>query len=271
MSSTHLPQLRDNPATGNTPSANDPRGKRPLILRVGRRIRPKINGWIKRFSKIPNTPFINPDFFPWIAKLEAHTDAIREEALKVLRYQNAIPPLNEISPDHARIASDGKWKSFFLYGYGFRQDENCARAPVTANLVAAIPGLNSAFFSILQPGAHIPRHKGVTNGLVTAHLGVIIPRQAEKCRIEVDDQTNYWREGKMLVFDDSMPHEVWNDTEELRCILLIQIKRPLSWPGRIIANAFIGVVRRTRFVSDARGNLDDWEAAFKRAEMNEQV
>lgn len=256
--------------TGNDSDlSSDPRGKRPLILRIGRKIRPWVNRIISRYSLIPTTPLIDPRAFAWTRGLERHADVIRDEAERILRYRGAIPPLDQISPDHARIASDGKWQSFFLYGYGFRHDENCARAPRTAAIVAQIPDLNSAFFSVLAPGAHIPRHKGVTQGLVTCHLGVIVPAKAERCRIQVGHQEAHWRQDRVLAFDDTYPHEVWNQTDELRCVLLIQVKRPVRRPGKWVADAFLGAVRRTGFVQDARRNLDRWEEAYRQAEMNE--
>ena len=35
-----------------------------------------------------------------------------------------------------------------------------------------------------------------------------------------------WREGEALIFDDSMEHEAWNESGELRVVLLFDIWRP---------------------------------------------
>ena len=186
-----------------------------------------------------------------------------------MRFRDAVPPLKEISPDHARIAGDGNWRSFFLVGYGFQVPENCARAPVTAALVKKIPDLNSAFFSILDPGAVIPRHRGVTRGLVTCHLGLSIPEPPEKCTMQVEDIDLHWNEGKWLVFDDSYFHQVHNDTDQRRIILLIQVKRPMRLLGRLVNDFALWNIRRSPFVQDARQNLGQWEKAFQQAEQNE--
>lgn len=239
---------------------------RPLSVRVGRKLRPWINRAITHSSRVPNSPVLDADLFRWTRTLSAEWHAIRAEAERVIRHQSAIPPLNEISPDHARIAADGKWRSFFLYGYGYRIDENCARAPATAALIEQVPGLNSAFFSILAPGCHIPRHKGVTKGILTCHLGLRVPARAERCRMRVEDRVVHWREGECLVFDDSQEHEVWNDTDETRVVLLLQFARPLRFPGNAIARLFLEGVRRTAFVQEARRNLGDWETAYRNAE-----
>ncbi|MFD1693056.1 aspartyl/asparaginyl beta-hydroxylase domain-containing protein [Azotobacter chroococcum] len=143
-------------------------------------------------------------------------------------------------------------------------DSGCQQCPETARILSAVPGLNSAFFSILGPGAHIPRHTGVTKRILTCHLALVTPTPAERCRIQVAEQTASWREGECLVFDDTYPHEVWNDTEETRVVLLIQFKRPLRLPGRLLGDLFLGAVRRSPFVQEARRNLSAWEQAHKR-------
>lgn len=98
-----------------------------------------------------------------------------------------------------------------------------------------------------------------------------MPRAAAACHIEVGGIDAHWRQNKELMFDDTWPHEVWNDTDELRCVLLIQIKRPVRWPGRLFSDLFLAAVRRTAFVQDARRNLGAWEQAYRQAEMNEVV
>lgn len=238
----------------------------PPLFRIGKRLRHRISGLIARSSKVGNAPTYDPKLFPWIPGLEARWPEIRAEVGALLARQEGIPPLAEISPDHRRIAPPGKWKSFFLYGYGYRSDENCARCRKTADAVSRIPGLNSAFFSILAPGAHIPRHRGVTKAILTAHLGLIVPARRRDCRMQVDEEMLSWEEGRVFVFDDTYFHEVWNETEEQRVILLVQFRRPTGWIGRLVGSAFLGGVRRSRFVQDARSSLGGWEKAMQKLE-----
>ena len=149
------------------------------------------------------------------ALLREHWEAIRDEARAVALVGNAAPSLATISPDHRAIAEVNKWRSFFLWGYGYPIHDNLARCPRTAQVVASIPGLNSAFFSILAPGTHIPDHRGVTKGLITCHLGLIVPRDGD-VRMRVHDRIVRWAEGETLVFDDTYQHEVWNETNGVR-------------------------------------------------------
>jgi beta-hydroxylase len=238
----------------------------PPLFRIGKRLRHRVSALIGRSSTVGDTPVYDPKLFGWIPELERRWPEIRAEVDSLLARQDAIPPLADISPDHRRIAPPGKWKSFFLFGYGYRSEENCARSPKTAEAVARIPGLNSAFLSILDPGAHIPRHRGVTKAILTAHLGLIVPLRREACRMQVDEEMLTWEEGKALVFDDTWFHEVWNDTDQQRVILLVQFRRPTGPIGRIVGGLFLAAVRRSRFVQDARSSLGDWEKAMRKLE-----
>ena len=233
---------------------------RPLLIRVGKRLRGLFDRLIARGSLVPNAPVLDVRAFPWTQELRDQWRAIRDEAVAVALQGDAAPSLATISPDHRAIAEVGKWRSFFLWGYGYRIDANADRCPVTTALVERIPGLNSAFFSILAPGAHIPDHRGVTKGLITCHLGLIVPRAGD-VRMRVADRVVRWAEGETLVFDDTYRHEVWNETTGTRVVLLIQFERPLRGFPKRIAEAFLGVVKRSAFVQEARANIDRWNAA----------
>jgi len=235
---------------------------RPLIIRIGKHLRGIFDRLIASSSIVANDPVLDVRHFAWTAMLRDHWQAIRDEATAVALRGQASPSLATISPDHRSIAEVDKWRSFFLWGYGYPIDDNLARCPRTRDIVERIPGLNSAFFSILAPGTHIPEHRGVTKGLITCHLGLIVPREGN-LRMRVDDRVVRWSEGETLVFDDTYPHEVWNDTEETRVGLLVQFERPLRNPGKWIADLFLRIVRRSAFVQEARANIASWNAAVK--------
>ncbi|WP_315761293.1 aspartyl/asparaginyl beta-hydroxylase domain-containing protein [Sphingomonas sp. Y38-1Y] len=235
--------------------------RRPLIIRVGKALRGLFDRLIAASSLVPNDPVLDMRDFAWTEGLRAEWQAIRDEARAVAMDQGAAPSLSDISPDHRTIAAPEMWQSFFLHGYGYPIPENLARCPRTAALVARVPGLNSAFFSILAPGTHIPAHRGVTKGLVTCHLGLIVPQDGD-VRMRVGDRFVRWAEGETLVFDDTYDHEVWNDSAGTRVVLLIQFERPLAQPGRWIADLFLGFVRRSPFVQEARANIHAWNRAM---------
>jgi beta-hydroxylase len=220
---------------------------------------------IARSSKVGNAPVLDSSHFPWIAELERRWPEIKTELDSLLAHQDGIPPLAEISPDHRRIAPPGKWKSFFLHGYGYRHEANIRRCPRTAEAVAGVPGLNSAFFSILAPGASIPDHRGPTKGIITCHLTLQTP-SFDDCRLLIGGREVGWTEGEFLILDDSYRHEVSNKSDVIKVVLLIQVRRPSRWPGRLLIAMFLWGIRRSRFVQEARRNLTSWDAATARVE-----
>lgn len=263
LNGTIMGQMETIPPVPLTKRREKPR--RPLAVRIGKKLRRRLDAVIERSSLVPNDPVLDARAFAWTALLRERWEAIRAEALAVLRQPERVPLLDEVSPDHRRIAPPGKWRSFFLYGYGQRLDDNIARCPATAGVVAQVPALNSAFFSILAPGAYIPPHRGVTKGLLTCHLGLVVPDGP--VRMRVGPETVRWADGATLVFDDTWQHEVWNDTDETRVVLLIQFGRPLRAPGRWLAGAFLWAVRRSPFVREARRNIALWDQAMRDVEQ----
>jgi beta-hydroxylase len=246
-------------STGETgsppPQGRNPR--RPFLYRSLKKLRHRIGEPIARASRVGNDPVLEPGQFSWIAALEREWPEIRREVMTLIGSGAAIPPIAEVSPDNGRIAPGDGWRSFFLWGYGYKAEANCRACPVTSAAVEKIPGLNTAMISILAPGTHIPRHRGVTKAILVAHLPLSVPKEVG-CRMQVADQDVAWREGKTLVFDDTYPHEVWNDTNEPRVLLLIQFRRPLAPVGRLIGEMFLFLIRRSPYVKEARRNVARW-------------
>jgi aspartyl/asparaginyl beta-hydroxylase (cupin superfamily) len=233
----------------------DPRGgprRRTLARRLRRWLRKRrhdLNRFMARFSLVGDPPVFPRGAFSWTAELEKEWWAIREEADAVV---GQAPSLGSVSPDHRRLDEDGLWRSYFLWGYGYRLPDHCEQCPRTAALVERIPGLVSAFFSIHDPGAHLPLHRGVTKGMVTGHLGLHVAAAPSLCRMQVEDHLLHWEEGRMFVFDDTYRHEVWNDGDEPRVILLVHVARPLRWPGALLSWLFFTGLRFSPFVQDLR-------------------
>ena len=183
-----------------------------------------------------------PGAFPWISRLESNWTTIRRE-LDELRAAHAAPGLAQVIPGERKIADD-RWKAFMLTFWNHRIESNRRQCPRTAELIDGIPDLTTAFFSILEPGAHIKAHKGPTRAVLRYHLALIVPEPAERCRIRVGSTTHVWREGQSLVFDDTFDHEVWNETTGVRVVLFVDFRRPLPRPIRWLNNGML------KFLSD---------------------
>jgi beta-hydroxylase len=120
---------------------------------------------------------------------------------------------------------DGVWVLCDLIAAGRVNTENVKHFPKTMALLQQIPGLATAAFSALAPGTVIKPHTGFTDTVLRAHLGLMCP---EGCAIRVGGETKTWEEGKCLVFDDTVEHEVYNKSGKARVVLLMDIAKDLS-------------------------------------------
>ena len=179
----------------------------------------------------------------------------------MLVYRDDLPAFHEINADATDIRNDD-WKSFFLYGFGKRSDANCRRCPRTAELIERVPGMTTAFFSILLPGARLPPHTGPWKGFIRYHLGLIVPEPVDKCGIVVGGQSARWAEGRSLMFDDTYEHHVWNDTSGTRVVLFLDVVRPCRFPGSWINRAVIGAAARSPFIRTMDKRHQEWQRRF---------
>lgn len=231
------------------------RPKQSPLVKFGKRLRKPVNCWLSRQSLIGDDPILSPDLLPELNELGDNWEAIREELLPLLENRTDIPAFGKVSPDHRRIANSDHWKSFFFGGYGIQFPKNRAKCPRTAAMLDRIPGLVVAFFSIMEPGTHVPRHRGLTKAWLNCHLPLLVPEHG-RCEMEVGDKTVSWREGEWLIFDETNPHQVWNETDKVRVVLFLQLKRPMTWKGRLAARLIFGIIRRTSFVRDVKTAID---------------
>lgn len=226
-----------------------------FLVRLGKRLRNPVNAFLAHQSLIPDTPVIPADYLPELAISHRQWQEIRDEAVRLLAGRKEVPPFGKISPDHRRIASGPQWKSFFFAGYGFRSARARHLCPQTARWLDRLPGLVVGFFSIMDGDTHVPRHRGLTKAWLNCHLPLVVPTAPGRCEIRIADRCYRWREGEWLVFDETCPHEVWNDTGEQRVVLMLQLRRPMRWPGRALASIIFRFVRRSSFVQDVRRAL----------------
>jgi aspartyl/asparaginyl beta-hydroxylase (cupin superfamily) len=230
---------------------------------AGERILVPVERFIGRRSLVGDATFFPLERFPWVEHVEANWTVIREELERVLDDHAALPNFQDISKDQIEITDDDRWKTFFIYGYGFKAKLGVEMCPRTAALMEQIPGMKTAMFSILSPRKHILDHRGPYKGVLRYHLGLIVPREAENCRIRVGEDIRHWDEGKSMIFDDTFNHEVWNETDETRVVLFVDVLRPLPFPESLINRLIVGAIGLSPFVLDAKRNQEAWERRYR--------
>jgi ornithine lipid ester-linked acyl 2-hydroxylase len=231
-------------------------------IAFGERILAPIERFIGKRSLVGDATFFELDRFPWVKHIEDNWTVIREEMGQLLEVQADLPNFQDISKDQIEITDDDRWKTFFLYGYGFEAKLGVQMCPRTAALMREIPGMTTAMISILSPRKHILDHRGPYKGVLRYHLALIVPQDARACRIRVGDDVRHWEEGQSMVFDDTFNHEVWNDTDETRVVLFVDVLRPLPEPEATINRAIVKAIGFSPFVLDAKRNQEAWEARY---------
>jgi len=198
------------------------------------RLRQRILARYRRiYADIDTPPILELGrYFPAHDALAAQTPALRDEALRLLSANQTIPRFHEITTTQTRIsASDGKnWRMFVVKSYGHLIRANAEQTPVLAAFLAQHPDVTSAMISYLDPGKHIPRHRGPFRGILRYHLCVFAPDggTASGPWLEVDGQRIPYREGQGLLWDDTFPHEVLNPSDHPRIAILLDIRRPVT-------------------------------------------
>lgn len=184
---------------------------------------------------LPADEYFERRHFPWFDELEAQTPAIRAEALALLSGKHAairpyvMQPKGTPQNKWSELDDNLDWGACFLWDHGVRNDAVCELCPVTAAALERVPRSHvpgkapSAFFSILQPGAHIPAHTGVTNTRAIIHLPLVVP---DGCEFRVGGETRAWREGEAFGFDDTIEHEAWNRSDKVRIVLIFDVWNP---------------------------------------------
>ncbi|HET7709508.1 MAG TPA: aspartyl/asparaginyl beta-hydroxylase domain-containing protein [Sphingomicrobium sp.] len=206
------------------------------------------------YPGLPNIAWYHPAQFPWVKAFEDAAGQMAAEVRQILDEGAGIHPYVQAPKDrpskgHA-LLDDPRWSAFYLWQDGMRVEENAERCPTAMRLLESppiprIPGRSPmAMVSILRPGTHIPPHTGMLNSRLICHIPLIVP---DGCRLRVGAETRAVTFGKAMIFDDSIEHEAWNDSESDRAVLLFEIWRPeLDEQERLALSAVYGAIRAYR-------------------------
>ncbi|XP_053915491.1 aspartyl/asparaginyl beta-hydroxylase isoform X2 [Cuculus canorus] len=159
-----------------------------------------------------------------VKSLEKNWKLIRDEGLAVMDKERSL-----FLPEDENLREKGDWSQFTLWQQGRKNEKACKSVPKTCTLLERFPEATGCRrgqikYSIMHPGTHVWPHTGPTNCRIRMHLGLVIPK--EGCRIRCAQENRTWEEGKVLIFDDSFEHEVWQDAENYRLIFIVDVWHP---------------------------------------------
>jgi aspartate beta-hydroxylase len=210
------------------------------------------------FPQLPAIEFFERADFPWLDSIEASTEDIRAELLNVLTESPAtlepyISLPGTVIDTWRELNRSRRWSAYFLWREGVAYPEHLAACPRTVATLEAWPRCDlpgcapTAMFSILDAKSKIPPHTGVNNCRLVVHVPLIVPAG---CGFRVGAETREWEPGKAFVFDDTIEHEAWNDSNDWRAVLILDI-----W------NPYLSVVER-EMVSALAAGVDEFYGAL---------
>ncbi|MDT0558713.1 aspartyl/asparaginyl beta-hydroxylase domain-containing protein [Ichthyenterobacterium sp. W332] len=197
---------------------------------------------IKQYDGGQNRPvfFDVKKTFPKLSVIEENFNSVKTEFENVNKHFE-IPAYHEVDQRSyaisAKVEEKLKWKVFLLNYSGKTPDLAKELCPKTTELLNTIPNAYKVFFSVLEPGKSIPAHHGPYRGYLRYHLGLQVPKNSPPS-IRIKDKIYHWKEKESILFDDTWDHEVINNSDKERAILIIDLLRPLPFIPNFI-NKFI--------------------------------
>ncbi|MFG6441038.1 aspartyl/asparaginyl beta-hydroxylase domain-containing protein [Roseateles sp. LKC17W] len=193
-------------------------------------------------------PVLDAGYLQNIDVLRAHWQVIRDEAL-ALHASGAFEAAK--APGSAGYYDVGfrtffkrGWSKFYLTWYGTDHPSAQRLCPRTVALLKQVPGIRSAMFSILPPGAELSLHSDPMACCLRYHLGLQTPNSG-LCHINVDGERCAWRDGEDFVFDETYPHRAHNGSLQPRLILMCDVDRPMGVVGGLLRNAYAVLAKAT--------------------------
>lgn len=169
----------------------------------------------------------------------------------ISQLQNIVTPVvfNNVMTDFKKVNStklgwklnstpSGKWRIYPLFNQGRKIVSNCVNCSETVKFVTSLQPFmrgcifGNALFSVLDPSSSIEPHTGPCNFRLRCHLPLMVP---SGFKIQVGTETREWRTRELLVFDDSLVHNVWSEEygAESRVVFIFDIWHPKLKPDEI--------------------------------------
>jgi aspartyl/asparaginyl beta-hydroxylase (cupin superfamily) len=163
--------------------------------------------------------------FPEARLLEDRFDVIKAEVGDLLARRN-FPRYGDIDPIRAAEVSAG-WRLYYAYMLGVANPAARKDVPTLLSFAASTPRVVNAMIAILDPGVTLKAHEGPYAGILRYHLALKVP-QDNPPRLRVDQDYYTWKEGESILIDDTFQHEVYNDSEASRILVIVDVRRPMS-------------------------------------------
>jgi beta-hydroxylase len=199
-----------------------------------------INCLLYLFSAVRNKPILDARQFPESDVLRANWQVFRDEALALSAAGDIKASAQYDDLGFNSFFKKG-WKRFYLKWYGDYLPSARALCPRSVEILEKIPTVHGAMFALLPPGGKLVAHRDPYAGSLRYHLGLVTPNN-DRCRIYIDGEPYFWRDGEDIVFDETYIHRAINESDSHRIILFADVERPMRYRWATAANRWIGRV-----------------------------
>ena len=118
-------------------------------------------------------------------------------------------------------SNEPTWLVFGVVANGEPLKNAMELCPLTVKLLSKNPKIKTAGFSCLEANATIPKHTDDGSDVYRYHMPILIPDG--DCGINVNGIKKDF--SKSFIFDDTYEHYAWNNTEDMRIVLIIDLER----------------------------------------------
>ncbi len=219
-----------------------------------------INLLMYAFSKVPNTAYLDPKIMPELQPLQDNWEIIKEEALS-LNKAESIKGSDQYNDIGFNSFFRRGWKRFYIKWYSKSFHSSALdKCPKTIELIKGIKSIKAAMFVVLPAGSKLPPHRDPFAGSLRYHLGLVTPN-APECYIDVDGTEYFWKDGDVVLFDETYLHDAYNNADSDRLIFFCDIKRPMRniigrWLNSFFAWFIVAASRAPNEDGDNTGNIN---------------
>ena len=169
--------------------------------------------------------FYDSSDFDFLKPIQENFSIIKSELIELISEEKDDQWLKTF-PSYVKSEKNKAWKVFSFIFFNMKFPNHAKLCPKTAEIIYSIPQILSCDYSYLKPKTHVLPHKGYSKMVLRGHLPLIVPNE-ELCGIKIENETRHWKEGELLIFDDSFTHEAWNNADSHRVVLMFDIPNPL--------------------------------------------
>jgi beta-hydroxylase len=210
-------------------------------------------------NNIRTPSFLNRgEYFPQSKEFESHWKEIRSELDTLLSRTNNGKEIrftrDSFSGENNEIGADGDdekgWRIYHVrLGSSFTKHGR-RDFPTLCKILRKCPNVVACSVSILEGKTHIPMHVGYFKGVMRYMLALKIPKNKDSCFLCVNGDRYTWNEGGGVLWDDTYPHRVENNTNENRVVLYMDVKRPMGPFMSIVRDTVLNIMEGTKMVKD---------------------